>query len=178
MPVHLDEIDRHILQELQEDARVSNRELASRVGLSPAPCLRRVRQLEQAGVIRKYVALLDPGALRVGVTVFVQISLDRQAQERVEIFEKAIARRPELVECYLMSGEVDYLLRVVVPDIASYERFLKECLARIESVAGIKSNVAFKQVKYSTSIPLESTRDPEPAPRRTAHKRGQGRHRR
>ena len=177
MPIHLDEIDRHILEQLQEDARISNRELASRVGLSPAPCLRRVRQLEQAGVIRKYVALLDPDALRAGVTVFVQISLDMQAQERVEIFEKAIARRPELVECYLMSGEADYLLRVVVPDIGTYERFLKEWLARIESVAGIKSNIAFKQIKYSTSIPLELTRDPEP-PRRTAKKRATGRRRR
>lgn len=154
MPIRLDQIDRHILQELQEDARLSNRELASRVGLSPAPCLRRVRQLEQAGVIRKYVALLDPVALHTGVTVFVQVSLDLQTQERVEIFEKAIASRPEVVECYLMSGEVDYLLRVTVPDVATYERFLKEWLARIESVANIKSNVAFKQIKFSTSLPL------------------------
>jgi Lrp/AsnC family transcriptional regulator, leucine-responsive regulatory protein len=177
MPIHLDEIDRHILQELQEDARISNRELASRVGLSPAPCLRRVKQLEQAGVIRKYVALLDPIALRAGVTVFVQVSLDMQAQERVEIFEKAIARRPEVLECYLMSGEVDYLMRVVVPDVATYERFLKDCLARIESVATIKSNVAFKQIKFSTSIPLEPAREPEPAPRST-QARSRGRRRR
>jgi DNA-binding Lrp family transcriptional regulator len=177
MPIHLDEIDRHILQELQEDARISNRELASRVGLSPAPCLRRVQQLEQAGVIRKYVALLDPVALGVGVTVFVQVSLDMQAQERVEIFEKAIARRPEVLECYLMSGEVDYLLRVVVPDVATYERFLKEWLARIESVATIKSNVAFKQIKYSTSIPFDLTREAEPSAR-IAQKRTPGRRRR
>jgi DNA-binding Lrp family transcriptional regulator len=157
MPTHLDEIDWHILQELQNDARISNRELASRVGLSPAPCLRRVRQLELAGVIQKYVALLNPEALRVSVTVFVEISLDQQAQGRVEIFEKAIAKRPEVLECYLMSGESDYFLRVVVPDVATYERFLKDWLAKIESVAKIKSNVAFKQIKFSTSLPLEPT---------------------
>jgi DNA-binding Lrp family transcriptional regulator len=159
MAIRLDEIDRRILHELQENARIPNRKLASRVGLSPSPCLRRVRQLQQAGIIRKYVALLDPNALRVGVTVFVQISLDIQAQERVEAFEKAIVRRPEVLECYLMSGEVDYLLRVVVPDVAAYERFLKESLTRIEGVAGVKSNIAFKQVKYSTSVPLERNQD-------------------
>jgi Lrp/AsnC family leucine-responsive transcriptional regulator len=165
MAIRLDEIDRHILQELQEDARLSNRELASRVGLSPAPCLRRVRRLEQAGVIRKYVALLDPVALRTGVTVFVQVSLDLQTQERVEIFEKAIATRPDVAECYLMSGEVDYLLRVIVPDVATYERFLKEWLTRIESVANIKSNVAFKLIKFSTSLPLALAGEVEIPPR-------------
>jgi Lrp/AsnC family leucine-responsive transcriptional regulator len=176
MPIQLDEIDRHILQELQEDARISNRELASRVGLSAAPCLRRVRQLEQAGIIQKYVALLDPVALHVGVTVFVEVSLDQQTQDRVEVFEKAIARREEVLECYLMSGEIDYLLRVVVPDVASYERFLKEWLARVESVAKIRSNVAFRQIKYSTSLALESTREAEPAAR-GASKRPQKRRR-
>ncbi len=99
MSIQLDEIDRKILQELQENARIPNRQLANRVGLSPSPCLRRVQHLQEAGIIRKYVALLDPKALRAGVTVVVQVCLDSQAQERVESFEKAIVRRPEVLEC-------------------------------------------------------------------------------
>lgn len=150
----LDEIDLKILRELQEDARISNINLANRVGLSAAPCLRRVRALEQAGVVRKYVTLLDPVAVQLGVTVFVQISLDLQVERRLELFEKAIARRPEVVECYLMTGDADYLLRVVVRDVAAYEQFLKESLTRIEGVASIKSSFALKQVKYSTALPL------------------------
>ena len=150
-------------------------ELASRVGSAralPAPG----STTGASRVIQKYVALLDPVALHAGVTVFVEVSLDQQTQERVEIFEKAIARRAEVLECYLMSGEIDYLLRVVVPDVASYERFLKEWLARVESVAKIKCNVAFRQIKYSTSIALESTREAESGAR--AVRRPQKRRRR
>jgi DNA-binding Lrp family transcriptional regulator len=150
----LDEIDHRILQQLQEDARISNVELARRVGLSPAPCLRRVRALEKAAVIRRYVALVDASAVHLGVTVFVQISLDLQVEGRLEIFEKAILRRPEVAECYLMTGDADYLLRVVVRDVPAYEQFLKESLTRIESVASIKSSFALNQVKYSTALPL------------------------
>jgi Lrp/AsnC family leucine-responsive transcriptional regulator len=153
----LDAIDIKILQQLQEHARISNVELADQVGLSPAPCLRRVRALEQAGVIRKYVTLLDPGALDLGVTVFVQITLDLQVEGRLEIFEQAIMRRPEVLECYLMTGDADYLLRVVVPDVPAYERFLRDSLTRIESAAGIKSSFALKQVKYFTSLPLPAS---------------------
>ena len=151
----LDEIDRKILTHLQEEARITNAELADRVGLSAAPCLRRVRALEERRVIRKYVALLDPVALDLGVTVFVQISLDLQVEDRLEIFERAIAGRPEVVECYLMTGDADYLVRVVVPDVAAYERFLKDVLTRIDGVAGIKSSFALKQVKFSTVLPIE-----------------------
>jgi Lrp/AsnC family leucine-responsive transcriptional regulator len=150
----LDEIDRKILRHLQEEARISNADLADRVGLSPAPCLRRVRSLEEGGVIRKYVTLLDPAAVNLGVTVFVQISLDLQVEDRLEIFERAVMRRPEVLECYLMTGDADYLVRVVVPDVAAYERFLKDTLTRIEGVAGIKSSFALKQVKYSTVLPV------------------------
>lgn len=157
-PIHLDEIDLKILEHLQEEARISNVELANRVGLSPAPCLRRVRALEEAGVVRKYVTLLDPNAVHLGVTVFVQISLDLQVKGRLELFEKAIIGRPEVMECYLMTGDADYLLRVVVPDVASYEQFLKDSLTRIESVARIKSSFALKQVKYSTALPMASSR--------------------
>jgi DNA-binding Lrp family transcriptional regulator len=152
-----DEIDQKILQLLQENARMSNVDLADRVGLSPPPCLRRVSSLEQAGVIRKYVALLNPAAVDLSVTVFVQISLDLQVHKRLEIFENTIMKRPEIVECYLMTGDADYLLRVVVPDIAAYERFLLESLTHIEGVASIKSSFALKQIKYSTALPLKTT---------------------
>ena len=156
----LDSIDLKILRELQEDARISNVELADRVGLSPAPCLRRVRALEEAGVVRRYVALLDPESVELGVTVFVQISLDLQVEGRLEIFEKTILRRAEVVDCYLMTGDSDYLLRIVVRDVAAYEQFLKESLTRIEGVASIKSSFALRPVKNSTALPL-----PGPAPR-------------
>ncbi len=116
-----DEIDRKILKELQENARISNVDLADRVGLSAAPCLRRVRGLEEAGVIRKYVTLLDPAAVSMGVTVFVQISLDLQVENRLDVFERAILKRPEVLECYLMTVDADYLVRVVMPDVAAYD---------------------------------------------------------
>ena len=109
------------------------------------------------GVVRRYVALIDPAAVNLGVTVFVQITLDLQVEGRLEIFEQAILRRPEVLECYLMTGDADYLLRVVVPDVAGYERFLRDTLTRIESAAGIKSSFALKQIKYSTALPLDET---------------------
>jgi DNA-binding Lrp family transcriptional regulator len=164
----VDEIDRNILKTLQENARVTNADLADRVGLSPAPCLRRVRALEERGIIRKYVTLVDPNAINLGVTVFVQITLDLQVEGRLEIFEKAIVKRPEVLECYLMTGDSDYLLRVVVPDVASYEQFLKKSLTRLEGVAGIKSSFALKQAKYSTVLPLAAPGAPEKAGRRRA----------
>lgn len=151
---HIDEIDRKILEALQQNARISNVELADRVGLSPAPCLRRVQALETSGVIKKYVTLLDANTVHLGVTVFVQISLDLQVDVRLELFEQAILNRPEVLECYLMTGDSDYLLRVVIPDVASYEQFLKETLTRIEGVARIKSSFALKEVKYSTALPV------------------------
>jgi Lrp/AsnC family leucine-responsive transcriptional regulator len=127
--------------------------------LSAAPCLRRVQALEETGVILKYVALVDPRAVARGVTVFVQISLDLQVKGRLDAFEREIMRRHEVLECYLMTGDSDYLIRVVVPDVSAYERFLKESLTRIEGVAGIKSSFGLRQVKYSTALPL-----PERAP--------------
>ena len=155
-PIRLDEIDAKILNQLQSNARVPNVELAKCVGLSPAPCLRRVRALEDAGVIRGYVTLLDPSAVDLGVTIFVQVWLSAQAAEPMDIFEEAIVKRPEVMDCYLMTGEPDYLLRVVVPDVASYERFLKESLTRIASVSSIRSTFTLKQVKSSTALPLAS----------------------
>jgi DNA-binding Lrp family transcriptional regulator len=153
-PRTLDEIDRRILEVLQDDARISNVELASRVGLSPSPCLRRVRELEERAVVRRYVALLDPVAVGLGVSVFVQVSLERQAEKGLETFESRILARPEVLECYLMTGDADYLVRVVVPDVAAFERFLLDHLTRIPGVASVKSSFALKQVKYRTSLPL------------------------
>jgi DNA-binding Lrp family transcriptional regulator len=185
MSIPLDDIDLKILSRLQEHARISNVELADHVGLSPAPCLRRVRALEQAGIIRRYVTLVDPAAVALNVTVFVQISLDLQLEGRLEIFEQAIMRRPEVLECYLMTGDADYLLRVVVPDVAAYERFLRDSLTRIESTAGIKSSFALKQVKYSTALPLSdgtrsvpSRKDVLPSKERASRKLRTGRARR
>src|SRR5262245_50678492 len=152
--MQLDEIDIKILQHLQREARISNVDLADRVGLSPAPCLRRVRALERAGVIRKYVALLDPRALNLNVTVLVQVSLDRQVAERFHAFEQAILDRPEVLECDVTTGPSDFLLRVVVKDVAAYEQFQREFLSRIESVSSTNSSFALKQVKYFTEFPL------------------------
>jgi len=165
MAIKLDPIDRDILECLQEAARISNVDLAERVGLSPAPCLRRVAALEEAGVIQKYVALIDAERMNLGVTVFVQISLDLQADDRLDQFEKAIVERPEVLECYVMTGDADYLLKVVVPDVGEYEHFLRTALARIESVARTRSSFALKQVKYSTALPIPARSVPDARPR-------------
>jgi Lrp/AsnC family transcriptional regulator, leucine-responsive regulatory protein len=150
----LDAIDRRILARLQDNARLSNADLAQAVGLSPSPCLRRVRALERAGVIQRYAALVDPVVAGLPISVFVQVSLERQAEPALELFERTVAGWPELMECYLMTGDADYLLRVVVSDIAAYERFLKERLTRVPGIASIKSSFALNQVKYETALPL------------------------
>lgn len=163
-PLRLDEIDIKILEHLQREARISNVELANRVGLSPAPCLRRVRALEEAGIIRKYVALLDPRALNLNVTVLVQVSLDRQVAERFRIFEEAILGRPEVLECDVTTGPSDFLLRIVVKDVAAYEQFQREFLSRIDSVSSTNSSFALKQVKYFTEFPLAAALIGTPLP--------------
>jgi Lrp/AsnC family transcriptional regulator, leucine-responsive regulatory protein len=150
----LDDIDRRILARLQDNARLTNVELAEAVGLSPSPCLRRLRDLEGSGVIRRYVALLDPATVGLPVSVFVNVTLERQIEAALERFEAAILKRPEVMECYLMTGDADYLLRVVTADLSAYERFLVEHLTRVPGVASIKSSFALKQVKYRTALPL------------------------
>lgn len=150
----IDAIDRKILARLQEDARIANVELSEAVGLSPAPCLRRVRALEESGVIRRHVTLLDPRAVGLPVSVFVHVSLERQIEEALQHFETAILTRPEVMECYLMTGDADYLLRVVCADLAAYERFLLDHLTQVPGVASIRSSFALKQVKYSTALPV------------------------
>ncbi|MDP6388272.1 MAG: Lrp/AsnC family transcriptional regulator [Alphaproteobacteria bacterium] len=156
----LDEIDRRILAALQENARVSNVELAGAVGISPSPCWRRVRELEESGVIARYVTLVDPAALGLPVSVFVQVSLEKQIEANLERFERAVLARPEVMDCYLTTGDADYLLRVVVADLDAYERFLMDHLTRVPGVASIKSSFALKQVKYRTALPLDGGGDP------------------
>ncbi len=150
----LDATDWQILGLLQGDARISNVDLARAVGLSPSPCLNRVRALEEGGYISRYVTLLD--ALQVGlkVSVFIQVTLERQIEPALETFEKAIRERPEVMECYLMTGDADYLLRVVVADIQVLEEFILKFLSRLPGVGNIRSSFALKQVKYQTALPL------------------------
>ena len=150
----LDDIDRKILVALQADGRMSLNDLAAKVGLSPSPCLRRVRMLERDGVISRYVAVLDQRAVGLPVSVFVSIRLERQRQEALDRFAKAIERWPEVLECYLMTGPRDYWLRVVVPDLDAYERFVKQKLTRIEGIASIESSFALEQVKYTNVLPV------------------------
>jgi DNA-binding Lrp family transcriptional regulator len=150
----LDEIDRRILETLQTDARVRNVELAARVGLSASPCLRRVEQLEKSGIIRAYVTLVDAVSVGLPVSVFVSVTLEKQVEAALETFEDAIRACPEVMECYLMTGDADYLLRVVTSDLSAYERFLLDHLTRIPGVASIKSSFALKQVAYRTALPI------------------------
>lgn len=158
MPIiELDAVDRRILAVLQEDARISNVDLAEQVGMSPSPCWRRVKTLEDSGVIAKHVSLVDPAAVGLPVSVFVQVTLERQIETALETFEQTVLARPEVMECYLMTGDSDYLLRVVVADLSAYERFLMDHLTRLNGVASIKSSFALKQVKYRTALPLSDS---------------------
>ena len=149
----LDDVDRKILELLQADGRMSLADLAEKVGLSPSPCLRRVRMLEN-GVISRYVAVLDQRAVGLPVSVFVSIKLEKQRQESLDRFAKAIERWPEVLECYLMTGPRDYWMRVVVPDLDAYERFVKQKLTRLEGIASIESSFALEQVKYTNVLPV------------------------
>ena len=153
-PQPLDNTDRKILTLLQDDGRISLADLADKVGLSPSPCLRRMRNLEKAGVIARYVAVLDQQAVGLPVSVFISIKLASQKQDALDRFAKTISRWPEVLECYLMTGPRDYWLRVVVPDLAAYERFLKQKLTRVDGVASIESSFALEQVKYTNVLPL------------------------
>lgn len=150
----LDAIDRKILRALQQDARLSSAELGDKVGISASPCWRRVKALEETGVISRYVTLVDPEALGLGISIFTNVSLDKQIEAALETFQNAVRKRPEVMECYLMTGDFDYLLRVVVGSLGDYERFLLDHLTRIPGVSSIKSSFALKQVKYTTALPV------------------------
>jgi len=150
----LDAVDIRILRELQADASLSNVELAKRVHLSPSPCLARVKALKASGLVRSYVALLDPKLLGLHLNVFISISLKQQNRKALENFEDRICARQEVMECYLMTGDADYLLRVVVPDMAALESFILEQVSPIAQVEKIRSSFALKQVRYKTALPL------------------------
>ena len=150
----LDPIDIRILNELQNDGSHSNVELAKRVHLSPSPCLMRVKALKDKGVIRNYVALADPKILGLGLNVFISISLKEQSKEALGKFEERISEHDEVMECYLMTGDSDYLIRVAVADMGALEKFILEQLTPIPGIEKIRSSFALKQVRYKTALPL------------------------
>ena len=150
----IDATDWKILSLLQEDARITNLELSRAIGLSPSPCFARVRALEKAGYINRYVSLLDSLKVGLKVSVFINVALERQVEKALGLFEASIEARPEVMECYWMTGDSDYLLRVVVTDIQALEDFILNFLSKIPGVGNIKSSFALKQVKYKTALPL------------------------
>jgi len=152
--MQLDDIDRRILRELQQDGRLQNVELARRVGLSPSPCLRRVKLLEEAGVIDRYVAVVDQAKVGLQLSMFARISLTAQDAETIEHFIAAMKRLPEVVECYIMLGESDALLRVVVSDLEDYRRFQSTHLTRRNGIQTVKTDVPSETVKQSFALPL------------------------
>jgi Lrp/AsnC family transcriptional regulator len=151
----LDRTDRRILQLLQEDASRSTAEIAEAVGLSTTPCWRRIHNLERSGVLRRRVALLDRERLNVGVDVFVAVRAGQHTAQWLAQFARAVAAMPEVMEFYRMSGDVDYLMRVVVPDIAAYDAFYKRLIAAVDDIADVSSSFAMERIKYTTALPLD-----------------------
>lgn len=153
--MQLDATDLRILKALQEDASLSNVDLAKKISLSPSPTLARVKSLEANQVISRYVALVDPPALGLKMNVFIQVSLEKQEASALARFEKAVSGFAEVMEVYLMTGDEDYLLRIVVPDIQALERFILDHLTKIAGIKNIRSSFALKQVKYKTALPID-----------------------
>jgi Lrp/AsnC family leucine-responsive transcriptional regulator len=153
----LDEIDRDILRILQDDARSSNQELARRVGLSPSPCWRRVRRLEESGYIQRYVTLLEPEKLGFAVLAFAQVALDEHSPEAHARFEHYVQSRPEVLECHAMTGPYDYLLKIVVHTIQEYDTFVQRCLVPSARIRSVNSSFVLRRAKNNTALPLEGT---------------------
>ncbi len=153
----IDNIDRKIIAALQGDGRMTSQQLAEQVGLSASPCARRVRIMEDAGIITGYAAVIDQDLVGLPISVFASVKLERQRENELHRFNVAIARWPEVQDCYLMTGQRDYLLRVVVADLHAYERFLNEKLTRLEGVASIESSFALSQIKRSNRLPVEAS---------------------
>lgn len=155
----MDRIDRRILEAVQRNGRITNLELADKIGLSPSPCARRVKQLEDDGIIDHSVTLLDPAKLGLKLTAFVQISMDKHTPDRFENFEAHVREYPEVIECYLITGHAaDYQLKVMVPDMDYYQEFLLGKLTRIEGVTGVHSSFVMKKAVDRTALPLEHLR--------------------
>ena len=156
MPIRSpDRVDRKILEHLQVDGRLTNQDLAERVALSPSPCLRRVRALEENGVIRRYVALLDPIKVGLGLLAYVTVKLEKKGKMPVEQFTRSAQSWPEVVACYSMTGDMDYLMRVQVEDLDHYSRFIMDKLLKQEGVIDIKSNFVLERIKDTTALPLD-----------------------
>jgi Lrp/AsnC family leucine-responsive transcriptional regulator len=152
--IELGPVDRRILRALQQDGRTTIQAIADSVGLSASPCLRRIRQMESAGIISGYSATVDQNAVGLPVSVFISIKLERQRAEELDRFGDAIAGWPEVMECYLMTGQFDFLLRVVCADLAAYEHFLRQKLTQVAGVSSIESSFSLGQVKYSRVLPI------------------------
>ena len=152
--VTLDRVDSKILQLLSQDGRISWRDLAERIGLSLTPTLRRIRRLEKERVISGYSARIDEQRLGLGITMYVLVTLERQTEETLKVFERRIANVPEVMSCYLMTGDADYILRIVISDLQSYQRFMLDVLTRIPGVSRIQSSLAIKPVFQRTAPPI------------------------
>jgi Lrp/AsnC family leucine-responsive transcriptional regulator len=155
----LDRTDRRILEQLQQDGRMANAELAERISLSPSPCLRRVRALEEAGVIRQYVALVDPARVGLGLLAYVVVKLEKRSKMPVDEFSRAVQGWPEVVACYAMTGDMDYLLRVHVEDLEHFSRFVLDRLLKQPVVIDVKSNFVLERIKDTTALPLAHLRE-------------------
>lgn len=154
MSFSLDDIDRNLLRQLQANGRITNQELSELIGLSPSPCLRRLRQLEGAGVISHYAALVDPASVGLTVTAFIRVRLDQQDDRHLAAFEEAVDGFPEVMECYLMTGDADYQLRVLVESLTLFEDFLRHKLTKIPGVAQVTTSFALRPIVYRTALPL------------------------
>lgn len=154
MKLQIDDLDRRLLAVLQKNGRISNAELSDRINLSPSACHRRVQRLQETGIIRDYVALLDPRKLGCPTTVFVEITLSGQADDVLDAFEKAVARVPDVLECHLMAGSADYVLKVVAEDSEDFARIHRQYLTRLPGVARMQSSFALRTVFKTTALPL------------------------
>ncbi len=154
----LDKTDLRILSELQLNGRLTNVELAERVALSPSPCLRRLKQLEESGVIRQYVALLDPAKIGLGLQAYVRVVLEKRGNTQVQSFIDAVQRWPEVINCFAMTGEMDYLLQVYFEDLEHFSRFVMDELLQQQGVEDVKSSFVLKEIKRTTSLPLSQLR--------------------
>ncbi|HEM7801175.1 Lrp/AsnC family transcriptional regulator [Burkholderia cenocepacia] len=154
MPIKLDAIDRRILRALQQNSSQTNADIAQQAGLSPTPCLRRVHLLEEQGVIDAYVALLNPAAVELHFTAFVRVTLERQDKTTVERFAREMEQAPEVLECHLMAGSYDYLLRVIAKDLDDYQRFQMETLTQIEGVRNVETEIPLKRIKQTVRLPI------------------------
>ena len=151
----LENYEQKILTELQRNGRLTNQELAEKIGLSPAACWRRVKALQDNGVIRKYAAIVDPAQVNMDQCVFAHVRLERHTEEYTENFVSAIRQRPEVLECYAVTGDFDYILRIVEADVSSYDDFLRSFLFKLPGIAQVQSNLALREIKFDTALPIK-----------------------